>query len=260
MAGETETSIEVPSLTRRAWHPAPPSPGLAPSETNLAEFVASQIEKLAAAQEPGTRLGSKDELRESAGVSVGTMNEALRIAQARGGVTLRRGPGGGIFAAPTSSLTRMGALMLGMATDASTIADAARMRNALEKLVLADAVANVTDEDVAELAQMTVRLRETLAAGDIESCVEQHWAFQARVTSISPNPLLRTVFLSLLGILDEQTGAIVPAGTDLVEEIRVRAVIHERMVTALANRDLAAALGVMDDGIASQPGSAPAPL
>jgi len=246
-------AFDEPSLSRRAWLPGPPAASQSPTEMSLAEHVANQIERLAADREPGARLGSKDELREFAGVSVGTINEALRIAQARGAITMRRGPGGGIFAAPTSSLMRMGALMLGMETDERTIADALRMRNALDPLALTDAVANATDEDVAELRAMTVEMRDALERGDVDGYVRRHWAFQARVTSISPNPLLRTVFISLLGILDEQTVAVFPAGADLAEEIEIRVDIHERMVLALERRDLAAAFEVMRDYIASQP-------
>ena len=245
--------VDEASLRRRAWLPSPRPQAQQPTETNLAEHVAGQIESLAVEREPGDRLGSKDDLREFAGVSVGTMNEALRIAQARGAVTLRRGSGGGIFAASTSSLMRMGALMLGMETDDRAVSDALRMRNALDPLALTDAVANVTDQDVEELRVMTVAMRQALEAGDVDGYVRRHWAFQARVTSISPNPLLRTVFISLLGMLDEQTVAVFPAGANLAEEIEIRVDIHERMVIALRNRDLAAAFQVMNDYIASQP-------
>jgi len=246
-------AFEEPPLSRRAWLPGPQTASHSPAETSLAEHVASQIERLAADREPGARLGSKDDLRELAGVSVGTINEALRIAQARGAITLRRGPGGGIFAAPTSSLVRMGSLMLGMETDESTIADALRMRNALDPLVLSDAVAHVADRDLVELRAINDGMRAAIETADIDAYIRKHWEFQARVSSISPNDLLRTVFISLLGILDEQTIAVFPAGTNLAEELAIRLESHHRMIDALERRDLEAAFAVMNDYIASQP-------
>ncbi|HEY3718019.1 MAG TPA: FCD domain-containing protein [Jatrophihabitantaceae bacterium] len=52
-----------------------------------------------AAAPPGSRLGSKDDLRVRCGVSVGTFDEAVRLVQARGLVAMRPGPGGGLFQA-----------------------------------------------------------------------------------------------------------------------------------------------------------------
>ena len=46
----------------------------------------------------GQRLGTKEELRVLCGVSVGTFNEALRLVQARGVLTVRTGRVGGLFA------------------------------------------------------------------------------------------------------------------------------------------------------------------
>ena len=54
---------------------------------------------------PGSRLGTKEDLRRRYDVAYGTLNEALRILQQRGYVMSRTGPGGGLFASlPTASL------------------------------------------------------------------------------------------------------------------------------------------------------------
>ncbi len=66
------------------------------------ELAAQRLAAIARSARPGDRLGSKAELRERCGVSVGTFNEAIRLVQSRSLVTIRPGPGGGLFAAEQS--------------------------------------------------------------------------------------------------------------------------------------------------------------
>src|SRR3546814_2652311 len=51
------------------------------STPSRAEAAAEQIAELARSAAPGTRLGSREELRALCGVSVGTLHEALRLLQ-----------------------------------------------------------------------------------------------------------------------------------------------------------------------------------
>ncbi|GGF30563.1 FadR/GntR family transcriptional regulator [Subtercola lobariae] len=218
---------------------------------NRAEEAAAALQKLAAAAEDGERLGSKDELRELAAVSVGTFNEALKVAEARGVVTLRRGPGGGIFAAPTSSFVRMGNLMLGLEGDASTVADALRMRNALDPLIIGDALEHSSSADIADLRALIDELHLATERNDTAAFGHGLWRFQVRIAQISPNALLRTIFISLLEILDEHS---VPRGTISFSdaEFRTQFAMYVRMTDAFAARDRQAAFGVMRDFLATQ--------
>lgn len=241
-----------PALNRRAWLSHRTKQYQVVPETNLAEQVAAQIEAMARDEEPGARLGSKDELRELVGVSVGTLNEALRIAQARGAVTLRRGPGGGIFSAHTTSLMRLGAQIVGMETSAHTVRDALRMRNALDPLAISDAVEHVRPFDIQDLRRLLNEMRRSLDEGDVDGFIRGHWNFQSRVTSISPNPLLRTVFVGLIEFLDEHAVAVMPLGRESRDGVRMQLRLHERMIAALEARDKEAAFGVMRDYVASQ--------
>ena len=69
-----------------------------------AELTAQRIADRARGAAPGARLGTKKELRELCGVSVGTFNEALRLLQSRGVVAVRPGPRGGLFVAEQSPM------------------------------------------------------------------------------------------------------------------------------------------------------------
>ena len=238
-------AADIPALDPRVWSVRPAPPAL-----SRAEQAAAVIEELARRAGPSTRIGSKNDLRAVTAVSVGTLNEALALAQSRGVVTLRRGPGGGIFAAPTSSLMRMGNLMIGLENDESTVADALRVRNALDPLVIHDALEHSSAADVAELRGITAAMRRGLAAQDIDAFLRGSWAYQRRVAEISPNPLLRTVYVSLLGVLDEGTIAVgAPSAADGAERLFD---LFERMSDALEARDQGAAFAVMRDFIASQ--------
>ncbi|MFY9672109.1 MAG: hypothetical protein WAK44_29540, partial [Trebonia sp.] len=52
-----------------------------PAGRSRAEQAADHVAGLAAAAPPGTRLGTKEDVRARCGVSVGTFNEALRLLQ-----------------------------------------------------------------------------------------------------------------------------------------------------------------------------------
>lgn len=238
-------AADEPALDPRAWVVRPVPPPL-----SRAEQAAAVIEELAFTAGPSQRIGSKDDLRAVVSVSVGTLNEALALAQARGVVTMRRGPGGGIFAAPRPSLVRLGNFMIGLGSDETTAADALRIRNALDSLIIEDALAHSSAADVAALRAVVTHLRERLAAGDVPALVHGTWAYQRRVAEISPNPLLRSMYVSLLGVLDEGTVAIgAPReGDDLAHVFG----LFERMTDALESRDRDAALGVMREFLASQ--------
>ncbi|GAA1953299.1 FadR/GntR family transcriptional regulator [Microbacterium deminutum] len=236
---------DIPALDPRVWgvKPAAPSP-------SRAEQAASVIEQLAEKAGPTNRIGSKDDLRAVTAVSVGTLNEALALAQARGVVTLRRGPGGGIFAAPKSSLVRMGNSMIGLENDERTVADALRIRNALDPLVIGDALTHSSAADIADLRRITDAMREGIAAGDIDAFLRGSWAYQRRVAEISPSAMLYAVYVNVLGVLDEGTVAV-GASTDAAEATHLFD-LFDRMSDALAARDRDAAFDVMRDFIASQ--------
>src|SRR2546428_13996659 len=82
-----------------------------------AERAAQRIAERARGATPGARLGTKTELREWCGVSVGTVNEALRLLQSRGVVAVRPGPRGGVFGGRNTPVGRPGQFGLGLARD-----------------------------------------------------------------------------------------------------------------------------------------------
>jgi DNA-binding FadR family transcriptional regulator len=84
-------------------------------------------------------------------VSVGAFNEAMRIVQARGLITVRSGPGGSLFASCQSPMVRLANSMLSLSDDAASVPEAVRLRNALDPLLIEDAIERASAHDVAAL-------------------------------------------------------------------------------------------------------------
>ena len=80
-------------------------PILQSSRLSRAEALAREVEEEIAAGilSTGDRLGTKDDLRLRFNVAVATVNEAIKLLDARGLVEARPGPGGGVFVASPAS-------------------------------------------------------------------------------------------------------------------------------------------------------------
>jgi DNA-binding FadR family transcriptional regulator len=202
------------------------------------EQAATVLAQMASAAEPGERLGTKDELRSACGVSVGTFNEALRIAQARGLVTVRSGPGGGLFASHQSAMVRLGNSMLALDDDAASVEEAVRLRNVLDPLLVEDALAHVSAHGVVELRAALEQMKLAADEGDDTGFVRANWVLHARIAEISPSAMLRSIYLNLLEIIESHLLAVQPyADEPLREYIHDRYELHAALVDAIADRD-----------------------
>jgi DNA-binding FadR family transcriptional regulator len=193
---------------------------------------------MAATAQPGDRLGTKDELRAACGVSVGTFNEALRIVQARGLVKVRSGPGGGLFASTQSAMVRLGNSMLSLDDDAASVEEAVRLRNALDPLLVEDALVHASAHHVARLRAALGRMKTAYDDGDDTAFVRANWALHARIAEISPSAMLRSIYLNLLEIIESHLLTVQPyADEPLGDYIRDRYELHAALVEAIADRD-----------------------
>lgn len=207
------------------------------------EQAADLLAELARSVPPGERLGSKDELRRRCGVSVGSFNEAVRLAHARGLVTLRPGPGGGLFAAAQSPMVRLGNSVLALDSDATSVADAVRIRDGLDPLMIDDALWHASPADVAQMRHVIGTMRTAAAAQDPIAFIRANWALHACIAAVSPNVMLRSLYTSLLDIIESHTLSVLPVGEQpLPDYIALRCRLHDDLVEAIAARDRDAAL------------------
>jgi DNA-binding FadR family transcriptional regulator len=232
--GENGAAQAEMALRRSDWeHPAGRS---------RAEQAAGHVAGLASAASPGTRLGTKEEVRALCGVSVGTFNEALRLLQARQLVTVRPGPGGGLFVTDQPLTVRLGSSLLELSSGKAAVAEAIRIRDALDPLLIEDALWHASPADLAVLHSHLEPMAAAVAAQDAAAFARANWQLHAQIAAISPSQLLRSLYGSLLELIEGHTLSVLPAeGTPLPGYIEQRYRLHADLVGALERRDAAAA-------------------
>jgi DNA-binding FadR family transcriptional regulator len=226
-------TTDPPALRRKDWE----RPRFDRSQTRP-EQAAEHLAAKAASAQAGDRLGTKEELRVSCGVSVGTFNEALRMVQARGLVTVRSGPGGGLFASRQSPMTRLGNSMLTLDDDVASIAEAVRLRNALDPLLVRDALEHASARDIAALRAELDHMKVAVGNVDSAAFVRANLALHTRIAEISPSAILRPFYLILLEVIEAHLLAVQPVTDEsLPEHFQSRYELHAALVDAIADHD-----------------------
>ncbi|WP_084157320.1 FadR/GntR family transcriptional regulator [Haematomicrobium sanguinis] len=221
------------------------APGGAQTRSEGGSRASSAVDRviaLAAGAEVGERLGTKSELQELCGVSAGTFNEALRVLQERRIVSLRPGPGGGIFVSERTPMAQLGNSLLALDTQTTTVEEASRIRDALDPLLIADAVKHSSGADIADLRTILEDMRVACKKGDRLEFVRANWHLHARIADISPNTLLRCIYVNLLAAMQSHLVDVLPCQDGGLDEyIRARLDLHVRLVDAIDRRDDTAA-------------------
>jgi DNA-binding FadR family transcriptional regulator len=203
-----------------------------------AERAAERVAKLVESVPHGSRLGTKEELRTLCDVSVGTFNEALRLLQSRGLVTVKPGPGGGLFSAEQSPMVRLGNTVLALDAQQNDVANAVRIRDALDPLLIEDALWHASPADIAGLREHIAAMEQAVSGADPVAFVRANWRLHAAIAAISPNALLSSLYTSLLDLIEGHTLSVLPASDQpLAEYIAQRHELHRALVDALDRRD-----------------------
>lgn len=196
----------------------------------VAEGIAGRTARL----QPGTRLGTKAELQEEWGVSAATLNEALRLLQARGSIRLRSGPSGGVFVAAPDPLVRIGQALVSANSHPTAIVDAVALRDALDPITVLEAARYRTDEDVRALRVQLGRLHQALS--DDTAFVLEIWELHRMIVRLGRNEMLREISLGLLEIIATETHHVVVDSKPLAQR-EARLQVHEKLVDAIESGD-----------------------
>ncbi len=211
---------------------------LPPSRGSRSDALIERLETTIMSLPPGQRIGTKVELRHQLGVATPTLNEAVRVLQARGLVESRPGPRGGLFVAAQSPVVRLGHSVLRLRRQEASVADCLAVLDSLSPRVAREAALRRTESDIVELRELHAALA---AAWDDPAEARRHdWALRARIATISANSVLRAVYLSLTEYVAGQVAeAVGERDFGAVGALRLRA--HGRLVEAIAAGDVAAA-------------------
>ena len=208
----------------------PPQTFVDPSRISRAAAIAQQIEAEIAdgGLEPGTRLGTKEDLRLRFGVAAATVNEALKLLDSRGLVDARPGPGGGVFVSAPSASARLSQLVLGFKSSGAPFSECLLVRNALEPLICRDAARLARARDGRALRAIVRRMSRAL--DDPAGYLLLNWELHRTLAGLSDNATLETLYLTLLdyvesGLQDVRASEFRDAAANLE--------VHRRLVEAI---------------------------
>lgn len=179
---------------------------------------------------PGDRLGTKAEVAKRYSFAGGTVNEAVILLETRGIVEARPGPGGGLFVAQPASRVRLDRLFREFPLGLPGLADCLVVREALEPPLFLDAARHCTGPDAVELHRILTRMKA--GSADRATLFKLGWHLHRRIAEISSIPLLRTIYLAVLHLIEERSpGQQVTDPTPVSP--RETVAVHQELVDAL---------------------------
>nr|WP_296767107.1 FCD domain-containing protein [Rhodococcus sp. (in: high G+C Gram-positive bacteria)] len=233
--------FEGPAFQRGIWHHSTESAKRVSLGGSRAEQAAHQIARLSAGAHAGDRIGSKDDLRRICGVSVGTINEAIKLAQARGVVTSRPGPGGGLFACDPSPLSRMNGWFRAAADDESAFTETVQIRNAIAPLLIDEVMREMTLSDQETFSDLLWEIRRARNSDATSDFIWACWNMHAHLAGIGKAILLSTLYLSIMDVGVSYIRAILETNAPALY-LDPLADVMEDLVSALERREASAAI------------------
>jgi GntR family transcriptional repressor for pyruvate dehydrogenase complex len=210
----------------------------------LAADIAASIEQRKL--EAGDSLGTIDEWRDQSGYARATVSEAVRILIDRGLVRIKPGRGGGLFVASTGPVVRLRHTLLTVHGEASVVADAIAIRDALEPLVIADATRSRSRSDITSLKALLAGLENSV--GDRTEFMLANFALHERIADITSNRMLAGIYRSMTETIRENSllATADSAEQDDPEYTAMRYEVHAELVAAIISGDLEAAAAAVE--------------
>lgn len=146
--------------------------------------------------EPGDRIGLKAELQDEFDVSGPTLDQALKLLENDGLVTLRRGPKGGVFVVRSGPVLRLGTKQL-WARNAASLGENIELREALGPLLGVSAARNPERDQnkLDELARIATELEGSEISFEAQRLI---WDGHRILLELCDNSTLRLIYLNLL--------------------------------------------------------------
>jgi DNA-binding FadR family transcriptional regulator len=198
---------------------------------SAADHLAVEI----AAMQEGDRLGTKKELCTRLGIANGTLNEAIRLLQERGLVTLRPGPKGGIFVARTDPIARLGHTLLPLRAEPDLVAGALEVQESLQALVALDALRHRTADDVTALRRLRQQIEGTVGDdGEFSAALTR---LHELIATMGTNQVLQVVYQGVLACLRAANESSDAGSVRSLAERRKVLRRHQRLVASIVDQD-----------------------
>lgn len=218
----------------------------APVARALADTLVDLIEREIREKglQPGHFIGTKRELLDRFGVAPATLGETIRVLRNRGVISVKPGPGGGIFLAEQSPIMRLGHGLIQLDAEDATVDDCLGIIDSLDRVVQHDAVLHCSDADVIELRALFSELESVW--GDIDLAQPLNWRLHKRIAEITPNKILRMVYTNVVDFILTNLDGL-PNAPGFSSTAVDRLEVHRRLVESIAERDLDAAMQAVRD-------------
>jgi DNA-binding FadR family transcriptional regulator len=189
---------------------------------------------------PGDRLGLKADLQREFEVAGPTIAQALTLLTNDGLISMRRGPGGGIFVERSRPVLRVGTRRLATGTPQS-LAENIEIRESLTPLLAVSAARSVERDEgtVDHLRELAGRLVGAPPSFDTQRLI---WAGHHDLVELADNELLGHIYVDLLAtaealIVDVDFPSVGIEG----DQERQRIAAHASMFLAVTERNVEAA-------------------
>lgn len=153
---------------------------------------------------PGTALGTKSQLAVQYAVAGATLNEALRMLEAKGIATLKSGPKGGVFVGPATERADLSATMVQAQAHPDDLLHLFQVQDALEVTAVVEAALGCQGES----AQAIIRARDLLQdAEDAAAIVAANWEVDRAVARAGRNAYLADVYCAVIDDIERTAAA-----------------------------------------------------
>jgi DNA-binding FadR family transcriptional regulator len=208
-----------------------PAGQLVHARVSRAEAVARELERMIGDEfASGARIGTKTDLRDRFRVAVATMNEAIRLLEARGIVETRPGPGGGVFAGGAATRLAFSHLVLDLSSGGLAYTECLEIRDALEPAICAHAAHRHRATDIRALRQIVKRM----SGDDAGRYFKANWELHRKIASLCQNVPMRSIYLAVLEFLE----ATVDEAQIEVFDFAGFHVVHSDLVEAIDSGDI----------------------
>jgi DNA-binding FadR family transcriptional regulator len=126
--------------------------------------------------------------------------------------------------------------VLALDADDTGVADAVRIRNALDPLLVADAVRHSSASDIQAMREPLRIMAAAVETLDATAFTRANWALHNRIAAVSPSAILRSFYRSLLEIIESHTIFVLPVRRPIEMDMRERYTLHAALVDAIEAR------------------------